>query len=91
MQKPQLVIMAAGLGSRFGGLKQMAPVDAQNHWIIDSSIFDAVRAGFGKITLIVKPNSSLTFAAYLMSISACRSKESVSNICEPVWLWNPSS
>lgn len=61
MQKPQLVIMAAGLGSRFGGLKQMAPVDAQNHWIIDYSIFDAVRAGFGKIILIVKPENEALF------------------------------
>ena len=61
MQKPQLVIMAAGLGSRFGGLKQMAPVDAQNHWIIDYSIFDAVRAGFGKIILIVKPENEQLF------------------------------
>ena len=61
MQKPQLVIMAAGLGSRFGGLKQMAPVDPQNHWIIDYSIFDAVRAGFGKIILIVKPENEQLF------------------------------
>ena len=61
MQKPQLVIMAAGLGSRFGGLKQMAPVDPQNHWIIDYSIFDAIRAGFGKIILIVKPENEPLF------------------------------
>ena len=61
MQKPQLVIMAAGLGSRYGGLKQMAPVDPQNHWIIDYSIFDAVRAGFGKIILIVKPENEQLF------------------------------
>jgi NDP-sugar pyrophosphorylase family protein len=61
MQKPQLVIMAAGLGSRYGGLKQMAPVDPQNHWIIDYSIFDAVRAGFGKIILIVKPENEELF------------------------------
>ena len=59
--KPQLVIMAAGLGSRFGGLKQMAPVDAQGHWIIDYSIFDAVRAGFDKIILIVKPENEQLF------------------------------
>ena len=59
--KPQLVIMAAGLGSRFGGLKQMAPVDAQGHWIIDYSIFDAVRAGFDKIILIVKSENEALF------------------------------
>ena len=61
MQKPQLVIMAAGLGSRYGGLKQMAPVDRQGHWIIDYSIFDAVRAGFGQIILIVKPENEALF------------------------------
>ena len=61
MIKPQLVIMAAGLGSRYGGLKQMAPVDDQGHWIIDYSIFDAVRAGFDKIILIVKPENEALF------------------------------
>ena len=61
MQKPQLVIMAAGLGSRYGGLKQMAPVDPQNHWIIDYSIFDALRAGFGEVILIVKPENEQIF------------------------------
>lgn len=61
MKKPQLVIMAAGLGSRYGGLKQMDPVDAQGQWIIDYSIFDALRAGFGKIILIVKPENEQLF------------------------------
>ena len=61
MKKPQLVIMAAGLGSRYGGLKQMASVDPQNHWIIDYSIFYAVRAGFGQIILIVKPENEQLF------------------------------
>ena len=61
MQKPQLVIMAAGLGSRYGGLKQMATVDPQEHWIIDYSIYDAVRAGFGRIILIIKPENEPLF------------------------------
>jgi len=61
MLKPQLVIMAAGLGSRYGGLKQMDPVDPQGQWIIDYSIFDAVRAGFGRIVLIVKPENEPLF------------------------------
>ncbi len=46
MQKPVLVIMAAGMGSRYGGLKQIDPVDADGHIIMDFSIFDAKRAGF---------------------------------------------
>lgn len=61
MQKPTLVIMAAGLGSRYGGLKQIAPVDAQGHIIIDYSIFDAVRAGFEKVVCILKPEMEADF------------------------------
>ena len=45
-QKPTLVIMAAGMGSRFGGLKQIEPVDPEGHILIDFSLFDAWRAGF---------------------------------------------
>lgn len=54
MQKPVLVIMAAGLGSRFGGLKQMTPIDDAGHVIIDYSMYDAYRAGFSKVICIVK-------------------------------------
>lgn len=61
MKKTQLVIMAAGLGSRYGGLKQMDPVDPQGQWIIDYSIFDAVRAGFDQVVLIVKPENEPLF------------------------------
>ncbi len=61
MQKPTLVIMAAGLGSRYGGLKQIAPVDDAGHAIIDFSIFDAVRAGFGRVVCIIKPENERDF------------------------------
>lgn len=61
MKKTQLIIMAAGLGSPFGGLKQMAPVDKEGHIIIDYSIFDAVRAGFDEIIIIVKPENEQLF------------------------------
>lgn len=54
MKKPILVIMAAGMGSRYGGLKQIDPVDAYGNKIIDFSIYDAVKAGFGKIVFIIK-------------------------------------
>ena len=53
--KPILVVLAAGMGSRYGGLKQMDPIDSQGHVIIDYSIFDAIRAGFGKVICIIKP------------------------------------
>lgn len=54
MKKPVLVIMAAGMGSRYGGLKQIDPVDEQGNIIIDFSIYDAVKAGFEKIVFIIK-------------------------------------
>lgn len=63
MQKPTLVIMAAGMGSRFGGLKQMTPVDPQGHFIMDFSMFDAIRAGFGRIVCIIKEEMREDFEA----------------------------
>ena len=53
-QNPTLVIMAAGMGSRFGGLKQIEPVDPEGHIIIDFSLFDAWRAGFRDVVFIIK-------------------------------------
>ena len=60
-KKPTLVIMAAGMGSRFGGNKQIAPVDDAGHIIIDFSIFDAVRAGFGRVVCVIKPEMEADF------------------------------
>lgn len=53
-KKPTLVIMAAGMGSRFGGLKQLTPVGPAGELIIDYSIHDALKAGFGKIVFVIK-------------------------------------
>ena len=61
MKKPTLVIMAAGMGSRFGGLKQIAPVDDQGHIIIDFSLLDAYRAGFRDLVFIIKPELEESF------------------------------
>lgn len=61
MQKPVLVIMAAGMGSRFGGLKQIEPIDDKGHMIIDFSIYDAIKAGFGKIYFIIKKENEEVF------------------------------
>ena len=52
--KPTLVVMAAGMGSRFGGLKQMTPVDPQGDSILHFSLYDARRAGFGKVVFVIK-------------------------------------
>lgn len=54
MEKPVLVIMAAGMGSRYGGLKQIDTVDDENDKIIDFSVYDAKRAGFEKVIFIIK-------------------------------------
>lgn len=59
--KPTLVIMAAGMGSRFGGMKQMASVDNDGHVICEYSIFDALRAGFKELVCIIKPEMETDF------------------------------
>ncbi|MCL2204464.1 MAG: sugar phosphate nucleotidyltransferase [Defluviitaleaceae bacterium] len=61
MRKPILVIMAAGLGSRYGGLKQIAPVDDAGHIIIEFSLYDAYRAGFRDVVCIINPANEKDF------------------------------
>ncbi len=56
-----LLIMAAGMGSRFGGLKQIEPVGPNGEFIIDYSIYDAIKAGFKKVVFIIKEENYDTF------------------------------
>lgn len=63
MKKPVLVVMAAGMGSRYGGLKQIDPVDKEGDIIIDFSIYDALQAGFEKIVFIIKKENEADFRA----------------------------
>ena len=63
MQKPVLVVMAAGMGSRYGGLKQLDPVGAHGELIIDYSIYDARRAGFETVVFVIKHAIEETFKA----------------------------
>ena len=63
MKKPVLVIMAAGMGSRYGGLKQIDPVDEQGHIIMDFSLYDAKEAGFEKVVFIIKKENEEAFRA----------------------------
>ncbi len=63
--KPTLVILAAGMGSRYGGLKQIDPIDAAGHKIIDFSIYDALRAGFGKVVFIIKKEHEADFRSVI--------------------------
>lgn len=59
--KPTLLILAAGMGSRFGGLKQVEPVGPSGEAIIDYSIYDAIRAGFGKVVFIIRESFADAF------------------------------
>jgi dTDP-glucose pyrophosphorylase len=63
--KPALVIMAAGIGSRFGGLKQLAPVGKNGEPIIKFSLFDAMEAGFKKVVFIIKKEIDADFRALI--------------------------
>ena len=54
MEETTLLILAAGMGSRFGGLKQIEPIDANGNFIIDYSIYDAIKVGFNKVVFIIK-------------------------------------
>ena len=63
MKKPTLVIMAAGMGSRFGGLKQIEPVSDKGEIILDFSLYDAVMAGFKKAIFIIKKENEEAFRA----------------------------
>ena len=61
MKKPVLVVMAAGMGNRYGGLKQMDPVDDHGRVILDYSVHDAVKAGFEDVIFIIKEEMEESF------------------------------
>ena len=54
MSSPTLLIMAAGMGTRYGGLKQIDPVGPGGETILEYSIYDALRAGFGKVVFVIR-------------------------------------
>jgi len=64
MNKPTLVVLAAGIGSRYGGLKQLDTFTEQGDTILDFSIFDAIQAGFGKIVFIIRKSIENEFKAF---------------------------
>ena len=59
--KPTLLILAAGMGSRFGGLKQVEPVGPDGETILEYSVFDAIRAGFGKVVFVIRESFAENF------------------------------
>ena len=64
MSKPTLVILAAGIGSRYGGLKQLDTFSEQGDTILDFSIYDAIQAGFGKVVFIIRKSIEEDFKAF---------------------------
>jgi len=64
MNKPTLVVLAAGVGSRYGGLKQLDTFSEQGDTILDFSIYDAIQAGFGKVVFIIRKNIEQEFKAF---------------------------
>ncbi|MBN2235915.1 MAG: NTP transferase domain-containing protein [Bacteroidales bacterium] len=62
--KPTILILAAGIGSRYGGLKQLDKVGPSGETIIDYSIYDAIQAGFGKVVFVIRENIEADFRAF---------------------------
>lgn len=65
--KPTLVVLAAGMGSRYGGLKQVDPVGPHGELIIDYSVYDALRAGFAKVVFVIRREIEADFRACIGS------------------------
>jgi hypothetical protein len=63
---PTLLVLAAGVGSRFGGPKQLEPVGPGGATLMDYAVFDAVRSGFGKVVFVIRPDHAETFAAEVL-------------------------
>ena len=74
-KKPILVVMAAGMGSRYGGLKQMDPIGPNGELIIDFSLYDAKRAGFDTAVCIIKHAIEDDFKAAVVSLTAILNRD----------------
>jgi len=78
--QPTLLIMAAGVGSRYGGLKQIDPVGPNGETIIDYSVFDALRAGFGRLVFIIRRDIEAPFREAIAS--RFESRLAVDYVCQ---------
>lgn len=67
VEKPTLVLLCAGMGSRFGGLKQMAGLGPNGEVLLEYSIYDALKAGFGKIVFIIRKDIEEDFNRLVVS------------------------
>jgi NDP-sugar pyrophosphorylase family protein len=64
---PSLLVLAAGMGSRYGGLKQIDPVGPSGETVLDYAVFDAMRAGFGRVVFVIRRELEGTFAEAVVS------------------------
>ena len=62
---PTLLVLAAGIGSRYGGLKQIDPVGPSGETIIDYSVYDAIRAGFRKLVFVIRQDIEADFKTFI--------------------------
>ncbi len=72
MAKPSLLVLAAGMGSRYGGLKQLDPVGPGGETILDYAVFDAIRAGFGRVVFVIRRDFADEFATRVVAKYADR-------------------
>ncbi|MCK9422187.1 MAG: sugar phosphate nucleotidyltransferase [Bacteroidales bacterium] len=82
--KPALLILAAGIGSRYGGLKQLDPIGPSGETIIDYSIYDAKRAGFGKIVFIIKESIEQDFKETF--VEKLKDKIAIDYVFQETWM-----
>ena len=79
MTRPTLVVMAAGIGSRYGGLKQIDPVGPNGEIILDYSVYDALKAGFGRVVFVIKKEIERVFRE--------RVGKTIDNQCETAYVF----
>jgi len=84
--KPTLLILAAGLGTRYGGLKQIDPIGPNGEIIIDYSIYDAINAGFGKLVFVIRQYFESAFKKKIGSKLACR-RPGFDNLVETAYVY----
>jgi len=82
--KPTLLILAAGMGSRYGGLKQLDRVGPSGETIIDYSVYDAIRAGFGKVVFVIKEAIEKEFKEAF--IDRLGDKIAVDRVFQEIWM-----
>ena len=81
MHKPTLLVLAAGLGSRYGGLKQIDPMGPHGETILDYSLYDAIRCGFKRVVFVIREEFAEAFEA---SVDGAPWEKRL----EPAWVWD---